>query len=395
MANAASEPQAAAAAGGDPIKVLCVTLWADRAEAETFIGLSRRGCRVRVCCPPENRFIRHFEAAGIDVVRVPLRKRIDLPAIRRIRAELRAVPCDILHLLHNRAVSNGLLAVRPFRSIKVIAYRGIVGNVGFLNPSSWLRYLNPRIDRVICVAEAIRQHFLAMRFLGWRLPPDKFVTIHKGHDLAWYTSPPVDLAQFGVPKDAFVVGCIANMRPRKGIDVLVRAFVLLPAELPIHLLLVGNMQSEQLDRSIAAHPRAARIHKLGFRSDAPALVGACHASVLPALRREGLPRSVIESMAYGVPPIVTDVGGSPELVVDGSSGLVVPPGDAEALARAILELYREPVLRERLGVEARRRLAADFHIDATVEKTLRLYKEVLGAPHEPPELQPERVRTLE
>jgi glycosyltransferase involved in cell wall biosynthesis len=73
----------------------------------------------------------------------------------------------------------------------------------------------------------------------------------------------------------------------------------------------------------------------------------------------------------------------------------VPPGDAEALARAILELYREPVLRERLGVEARRRLAADFHIDATVEKTLRLYKEVLGAPHEPPELQPERVRTLE
>ena len=361
-----------------PIRVLCVTLWGDRPEAETFIGLARRGCRVRICCLPNSPHIERFRAAGIEVVPVELRRRIDLPAIRTLRAELAAERYDILHLLHNRPVSNGLLAVRRFPDVKVIAYRGIVGNVGFLSPSSWLRYLNPRIDRVICVADAIRRHFVEMRFFGLRLPPEKFVTIHKGHDLAWYSAEPVDLGEVGIPPDAFVVGCVANMRPRKGVEVLVRAFGLLPPDLPIYLLLAGNMNSAKLDRQIAEHPAAARIRKVGFRRDAPALIAACQAAVLPALRREGLPKTVIEAMACGVPPIVTDVGGSPELVNDHEQGIVVPPGDAPALAAAILELYRDPALRERLGAAARERLATDFTIEATIDRTLELYREVLG-----------------
>src|SRR5690606_18178850 len=105
----------------------------------------------------------------------------------------------------------------------------------------------------------------------------------------------------------------------------------------------------------------------------------CQAAVLPALRREGLPKTVIEAMAYGVPPIVTAVGGSPELVNDHEQGLVVPPGDAPARAAAILELYRDPALRARLGAAARERLAPSFTIEATVGRTLALYREVLGA----------------
>src|SRR5690606_17850887 len=127
-----------------------------------------------------------------------------------------------------RALSNGLLAVRPFPHVKVVAYRGIVGNVSLLSPVSWLRNLNPRIDRIVCVAEAIRRHFLDLRLLGYRLPPEKFITIYKGHDPAWYRGSPADLTEFSIPPDAFVVGCVANMRPRKGVEVLVRAFGLLP-----------------------------------------------------------------------------------------------------------------------------------------------------------------------
>ncbi|HEX5419428.1 MAG TPA: glycosyltransferase family 4 protein [Gammaproteobacteria bacterium] len=367
-----------ASAAHEPLNVLCVTLGGDRAESEIFIGLARRGCRVRICCAPHNRYVPLFEAAGIRVLRLAFRKRIDLAAIRKLRAELRAEHCDVLYLLHNRPVSNGLLAVRPFREVKVVVYRGIVGNVGFLSPTSWLRYLNPRIDRVVCVAEAIRRHFLGMRFLGRRLPPEKFVTVYKGHDLAWYAATPVELAELGIPSDAFVVGCVANMRPRKGIEVLVRAFAQLPSELPIYLLLIGRMQSSKLDAAIAANPNSARIRKLGFRPDAPALIGACDAAALPSLKREGLPRSIIEAMAYGIPAIVTDVGGSPELVVHGSSGLVVPPGDADALAAAVLELYRDPDLRARLGAEAKRRIAADFNAETTVDQTLHLFRELNG-----------------
>ncbi|MGD8323897.1 MAG: glycosyltransferase family 4 protein [Gammaproteobacteria bacterium] len=358
--------------------MLCVTLYGDRAEAATFIGLHRNGCDVTVYCMPESPYIEAFRSAGMRVIDGGFRARFDRDAIRRLRAELGRVDYDIVHLLHNKPVSNGLRALAAFPKPKVVVYRGIVGNVSVWNPLSWLRYLHPRIDRVICVAEAVRQYFLSLRLLWFRLPSERFVTIHKGHEISWYETAPADLGQFDLPLDSFVVGCVANLRPRKGVHVLVEAFGLLPSNLPIYLLLVGNMDSETLDRAIDTNPNAARIRKAGFQRSAPAIVATCDVAVLPTLRREGLPKTVIEAMVAGVAPIVTNVGGSPELVEHGRSGLVVPPGDAQALADAIMKLYREPALRRRLGEAARQRIATEFRSDVTVARTLALYHELLA-----------------
>ena len=361
------------------LRALCVTLWGDRAEAATFIGLAHAGCRMTVFCMPDSPYAQPLEDAGLRVVRLVIRKRVDREAIARIREELATGDYDILHLMHNRAVSNGLIAVKGFDRVKVIAYRGIVGNVSMLNPISWFRYLSPRIDRVICVAEAVRQYFVGMHVLGFHLPPEKFVTIYKGHDLGWYNDTPADLSEFDIPKGAFVVGCVANIRPRKGIEVLVEAFGRLPPELPIYLLLVGNMDSASLDRAIAASPNRQRIRKAGYQRKAPAIIAAYAVSVLPTLRREGLPKTVIEAMVYGVPPIVTTAGGSPELVADGESGLVVQPGDAQALAEAILKLHRDEALRTRMGQCARERIRKHFNTRTTVERTLALYRGLVAS----------------
>jgi glycosyltransferase involved in cell wall biosynthesis len=362
-----------------PIRVLCVTWHGDRAEAATFIGLRAHGCEVCVCCRPESPYIAAFEAAGIRVLRCPLRKHLDADAIRMLREELRTGDYDIVHLLHNRAVSNGLKALKDFPRPKVVVYRGIVGNVSRLNPKSWQRYLHPRIDRIICVADAVRRYLVEPRLFGSLVPHDRAVTIYKGHDVTWYHDRPADLASYGVPPGAFVVGCVANMRPRKGIEVLVEAFGRLPVDEPLYLLLAGNMESERLDRAIAANRNAARIRKIGFQRNAPAIIAACDVSVLPTLRREGLPKTVIEAMVYEVAPIVTNTGGSPELVEDGVSGLVVPPADAAALAEAMLRLYRDPDLRRRIGGAARRRIETHFDIRKTVAETLALYEELLGS----------------
>jgi glycosyltransferase involved in cell wall biosynthesis len=123
---------------------------------------------------------------------------------------------------------------------------------------------------------------------------------------------------------------------------------------------------------------AGRIHKLGFRSDAPAVAAACHAFCLPSVKREGLPRSVIEAMAYGVPPIVTDSGGSPELIVPGESGIVIPVRDAQAIADAIEWLYRNPDERLAMGRAARRRIGEDFRNEDTVTQTIELYESLVG-----------------
>ncbi len=284
----------------------------------------------------------------------------------------------MLHLFSNKALQNGLAASRGL-PVKIVAYRGIVGNVSFFSPVSWLRFLNPRIDRIVCVADAVRDYFLQMRPAFLRMPAERLVTIYKGHSLDWYRATPADLTAVGVPVGSFAIACVANYRPRKGIEVLVDALGQLPDSTNPHLLLIGGgMDAPRLKRRIAASPAASRIHVLGYRKDAPALTAACDVFVLPSTKREGLARSLIEAMAYGVAPVVTDCGGSPELVQHGVSGLVVPVADAGALAEAIRTLHDDAALRNRLGAGARERIGRDFRIEDTIAKTLALYRSLVA-----------------
>ena len=360
-----------------PIKTLCITEDADRPTTATFVGLVQAGVDVTVMCPPASDRRAALTEAGVRVLDLPLRKRVDRAGIAELRTELVRGGYDILHLFSNKAVQNGLIASRGL-PVKIVAYRGIVGNVSFFNPVSWRRFLNPRIDRIVCVANAVRDYFLTMRPAFLRLSPEKLVTIHKGHSLDWYRAAPADLRSVGVPPGSFVIGCVANYRPRKGIELLVDAFSELPAEWHAHLLLIGGgMDAPALTKRIAASPVAANIHVLGYRKDSPALTAACDVFALPSTKREGLARSLIEAMAYGIAPVVTDCGGSPEVVVDGVSGIVVPVRDVPALAAALKRLHDDPALRRRMGAAARERIRNDFRVEDTIAKTLDLYRSLV------------------
>ena len=359
------------------IRVLCITDGGDRPTIATFIGMHQRGIAITVIYPPGRPNMPLLHAAGVPVIDLPIRRNFDRRAIAALRAELDRGRYQIVHTFTNKGISNALIAVRG-RNVRVVAYRGIVGAVSFLDPVSWMRYLNPRIDRIICVCEAIRRHFLEMKPGFLAMPAERPVTIYKGHRIEWYDQPPADLTTLGLPDDAFVITCVANYRPRKGVEVLVEAMARLPADIPAQLLLVGHMDAPKLSRCIARSPARDRIHRLGYRADAPAISAASDVFCLPSTKREGLARAIIEAMAYGVPAVVTDSGGSPELVVDGESGYVVPIFDAQALADAFERLYRDPALRQRMGAAARQRIALDFRNETTIEKTIELYRSLLA-----------------
>ena len=362
-----------------PIRSLCITRNADRMSIETFIGMHKAGIDVTVVVPADNPNNKILTDAGVPTVDIRLPTNFNKEGIAALRAELVRGRYHIMHTYNNKAVSNGLRACKGL-PVKVVCYRGIVGAVSFLDPMSWMRYLNPRIDRIICVADAIRQHFLNMRPAFLRMPAERPVTIYKGHKLEWYTATPADLSEYGVPKDAFVVGCTANYRPRKGIDYLIDAVEALPGDISVHLLLVGRMDAEKLDRRIERSPVRDRIHRTGFVSNAAELTAACDVFCMPSTKREGLSRAIIEAMVYRVAPVVTDAGGSPELVVDGVSGFVVPPRDAHGLADAIEKLYRDDELRKQMGEAARERIATAFRNEDTVLKTIALYEELVPDP---------------
>jgi glycosyltransferase involved in cell wall biosynthesis len=359
------------------LKVLCITEDPDRPTTAMFAGLHEAGVEVTVICPRGAERCSWLASRGVRLLDIPLTRQFDREAVQRLRRELEDGRYDILHLFSNKALQNGLTASRGL-PVKIVAYRGIVGNVSFFSPVSWLRFLNPRIDRIVCVANAVRDYFLQMRPKFLRIAPERLVTIYKGHSLDWYQAAPAKLRSVGVPEGAFTVACVANYRPRKGIEVLVDAFGRLRDAHDAHLLLIGaGMDARSLTRRIEASGAAERVHVLGYRADAPSLTAACDVFVLPSTKREGLARSLIEAMAYGVAPIVTDCGGSPELVVDGECGLVVPVRDDARLAAAIERLYRDSALRRKLGAAARERIRVHFRIEDTIARTLALYRELV------------------
>ncbi len=358
------------------MRVLCITDHCDRPETETFIGLKKQGVELVVMCPSSAPHFNRLVQADVPVMDVKLKSKLDWKAIKLIRSLIKDRNIQILHLFTNNAISNSLIASRNL-PVKIIAYRGIVSNISFLNPASWMTHLNPRVDHIICVAEKVREYFLNLKLLWLHVPESKPITIYKGHSLDWYQNKPADLSEFGIQKNAFTVCCIANYRPRKGIHVLIEAGRYLPADADIHFLLVGEMNSSGILRQIQKSPIRKKIHLLGYRKDAPEISAACDVAVLPALRREGLPKVIIEAMAYGVAPIVTNSGGSPELIEDGKSGIIVPPNNAKAIADQITRLYRDPLLCKKIGANAKERIALSFRIEDTIERTHALYKKLI------------------
>jgi len=358
------------------LTVLCVNGESDPAETGSFIEMHKRGVDITVITWPGTFNYDALNAAGVPTIPYILKGKISWPCIRFIRDELKRKPYDVLHMLDKRATMNGIWASIGM-NVRLVAYRGIVGNVSYLDPQSWLYLLNPRIDRIICVCEAIRQYFLGLGLPGLRLGRKVPVTIHKGHDPDWYQPPYEDLKNFDIPDDAFVVACTARGVPRKGVPVLLDAIDNLPAGLNIHFLLAGTKMDNPTHQKLASrNTYADNIHLFGFLKRMPWILPNCHVAVLPSLRREGLPRGIIEAMIGGAVPIVTDSGGSPELVEEGISGYIVPPGESQPITDRMLQLYEDRDLRLRMGKAAQERIRNNFTVEDTAINTIALYHEL-------------------
>lgn len=360
------------------MKVLHVFEEIDVGERHQLLGMKARGIDVTVVCAPIAEFQDELSQAGIPVHVLEFRKRIDPAAIARLRALAKSEQPDIVHVYIKAALSNAIRAIGDLPP-KLVAYRGIVGNLHWLDPSSRRSFLHPRVDRIICVCEAIRRDLLQNRFLGWHLPEEKVVTVHKGHDADWWRrcKTPEDLSELGVPTGVPVIGCVAKMRRRKGIPLLVEAMEQM-ANKEAHLVLIGGVGDNRVPGRVARSSARDRIHLVGWRDDAARLAGAFDVFVLPSLRREGLPRAVIEAMCQNVPPVVTDSGGSPELIEDGVSGRIVRSGDPADMALALDQLIGDPELRRRMGEAAEARIRACFKPEDTVSRTLAVYHDLLN-----------------
>jgi glycosyltransferase involved in cell wall biosynthesis len=358
------------------MNVLYLTKNSDRAESAMITGVHKAGVQATVMGDLRSAHMQRIRDAGVHVIDVAWERRLDLKTLRLIRDTIANDSIDIIHAFTHRTVLHMVLSSKHL-PVKLVAYRGVIGNISWLSPLSWVRFLNRRISRIVCVTEDIRRHLLGLKFLWFRLDPGKVVVIHKGHELSWYQETPADLGEFGIPQNAMVATCSSRLRRTKGLWELVEALSLTGQDRNIHVLFLGHEGDESLCSAIAETPHPERFHFAGFRKDAPAIMAASDVCVLPT-HREGLSRAVIEAMAYRVTPLVTAVGGNLDLVVDGESGILFPVGDVEALAQGLERLYDQPELRRRLGDAARERISSHFRSSGTVDRTLDMYRQVMA-----------------
>lgn len=355
------------------MKLLIIASKTDPAEHAVFNALASHGIEVDTICHPDSIMPSVVKTLASPAIRHDFSSRLDLAGVRLIRRQLKSKRYDIVQAFTNRALSCTLLASIGM-PLRLAAYRGTMGHLSRFDPASWITYLNPKISKIVSISEAVRRYLISMG-----IPAGRIVTIHKGQNTAWYKDiQRPALREFGIPPDAFVVGFVGNVRPVKGVDFLIRSAALLPAGSNIHYLLVGEVRDRSI-RKLADNPAVkSRVHFAGYRKDAVAITGACNAFAMPSIKREGLCRSLLEAMAQGVAPVISNVGGMPELMINGESGLIVPPMDAQALATAFTKLAADPAGCAAIGRKARERIETIFNVENMTAKYVALYKSMLA-----------------
>ena len=362
------------------LKVLVISNYDDnynavRPEGELFIGLKGAGVDVEVMTFGHAPFVQRFEEAGVKVIPFHPTKKFDKEAVAKIRQVLVEGKHHIMHLFNNPAMVNGIRAAKRL-DVKVVAYRGYAGNIHWWNPLSYLTFLNPRIDKITCLADSVYEQLSAQ----WTLPKHKLIIVNKGHQLKWYEGiEPLDVRQeFGLPDDAFVFTTVANNRRMKGIPYLLNATKYFPADAPIYILLVGRgMDTPQNLKIIKGTPYENKVIFTGFRKDVMNIVAGNHVSVLPSIFGEAIPKSLIESMALGRPCVATSISGNRGLAVEGESALVVPPRQAKPLAEAMLRYYNDEDLRKQMGEKAKAHIGNYFNTARSVREMKQLYESLV------------------
>lgn len=342
-----------------------------RPEAEIFIEWAKMGHKVTILTQGSADYVERFQSFGIKVIDAYPRKKIDLTTIKAIRKELAQHPYDIVYAMNSKTIPNAAFACVGFGSTRLVTYRGTVGGLYRHDPTAYLTHLHPRVDGVICVANAVKED-VQKRVWRKNMP---ITTIYKGHDLSWYQATPLKKADLGVPEDAICAICIANARPSKGVHVLLDSAKSLSKLDNLHILLVGRDMDTPDNLTLAKESGMEnRIHFLGYRNDVPELLATSDMQLQPSISGEGLPKTIIEAMAMAKPSIVTTTGGGKELIKQGETGFVIPVNDALSLANHIEMLYSDQERRISMGKLAQQRLKQEFSLHQTALRHLEFFE---------------------
>ena len=345
-----------------------------RQVAYIMEGLSSLGIQSILACPTGADIAREVSSFA-QVYEMPMKGDADIGLVGRLSALIRSEHPDILHL-HSRRGADiwGGIAAKLTQTPCILSRR-------VDNPESRLLVsLKYRLyDHVITISEAIRQVLLSEG-----VPAEKVTCVRSAVDPAPYLQPVSHKAirdEFHLPDNAVIVGIVAQLIPRKGHAYLINAIENLSRKYPaIRVLCFGQGPLRpQLESIVQQKGLSDIIRFTGFRTDLPKWLGGLDILAHPA-DMEGLGVSLLQASAAAVPIITTRAGGLPEAVQDGTTGILIEPGNTAALTAALKQLIDDVDLRHTLGYAGRKRIMTDFSVDTMARGNLNIYRKILRHP---------------
>lgn len=349
---------------------------------DLIAGLLDAGHRVTAACPPATALFEELSEI-VPTLAFPLEDRLnplaDLKAMRRLQKLMQSEAYDIVHLHGAKAGTVGRLAVRaiePRPAVLYTVHNHVLPRQAVLKKvlNVLERRLAPDTDRVIAVSDSLRREICQL----YGIEGSRAVTIRNG-----IQGPPPLTRQFARAvlgcegEERMIIACIARMVPEKGIDVLLEAFTLLLSRgIDAELVLIGDGPMLSDYQNLAGKVGLARVRFLGEVANAAQLLPGIDIAVIPS-RQEGLGLVAIEAMLAGRPVVASEVGGLPEVIVHGETGLLVPPEDPLLLASSLSYLIERHDVRERMGRRGHLRALEHFSAQGMLQALLREYDAVM------------------
>jgi glycosyltransferase involved in cell wall biosynthesis len=349
---------------------------AERVIATLAGEQARLGMDPHVACL-EPRGDRPFETAlvrsGIEAHALPDRGGLDAALLARLAALVRRLAPDVVHSHgYKTDVLAALLAPALRRPCLVATNHNWTGETPALRVYERLDALAlRRFDLVVAVSRPVAAELEAAGIRRVSVIPNG-IAIPAGA-----AAPGRLRAELGLAPGTPLVGCVGRLSPEKGVRELLDAASAAPIA-DVHFALAGEGPlAAELAASVRARGLERRVHLLGRREDVASFLPELHALVLPS-HREGTPMILLEAMAAGVPPVATAVGGVPDVVTDGVSGILVPPRDAAAVASAVRRISDDGALRRALGAGAQEAVRARFSAPGMARRYAQEYRAALA-----------------
>ncbi len=363
----------------------------ERGFAQVAAGLRDR-FEVSVASMSGGTFEHELRQFGIKIYPVDMSRQLSLKPVRQIKEIIRNNKIDLVHSQGARTDFFARIAVRMqkprIRIVSTIQMPVEGYDVGALRKGVYRffdRFSERYVDRFVTVSEVLKKTLIEKH----KIPEGKVVKIYNGIEIEKYRPNGKEVRsqksevrrEFGLAKDAPVIGAIGRMVWQKGFEYLIESIPTIIETLPqSKILIVGDgpplrERLEALSKELGVRDN---VIFAGFRNDIKEILSAVDLLVVPSLL-EGFPMIILEAMAMAKPIVATNIDGITEQITDGVNGILIPPKDPSALAKSVVRVLNDKELARTMGLAAREKVKQEFSVEKMVAKTEKIYLSLLRA----------------